>query len=202
MKNSEIISIGEIPINWSIYKNKYLFNKNKVIVGEKHLDYDLLSLTTKGIKQKDINSPIGKLPESFSTYQEVVIDDIVLCLFDIDVSAVFSGKSNFNGMISSAYSVYRCNDHIEPNFAAYWFNMIDSDRKYIAYSKSLRNTINADTFKEILTAVPLLPEQQAIADYLDKKYLKLIRLSLKLLFLLKTIKSTNNPSSQKQLRKG
>lgn len=170
MKRTNIFGVEYIPKEWKIYKNKYLFEKKKFIVGDEFISYDLLSLTTKGIKKKDIDDNSGKLPESFSTYQKVDKDDLVLCLFDIDVSAVFSGKSPFNGMISPSYSIYRCIDTIIiPEYAEYWFKMIGYDRKYLFYSKSLRNTINADVFKEIYTAVPPINQQKAIVRYINSK---------------------------------
>jgi len=47
--------------------------------------------------------------------------------------------------------------------------MIGYDRSYLLYSKSLRNTINDDNFREIPTVIPLLSEQKKIANYLDTK---------------------------------
>lgn len=37
----------------------------------------------------------GKTPLSYDTYQVVNTGDLVLCLFDLDVSAVFSGVSKY-----------------------------------------------------------------------------------------------------------
>lgn len=169
MKESGIEWIGTIPSEWLVTKNKRLFNKKKALVGTEFEKYQLLSLTTKGIKTKDINNPSGKLPESFSTYQEVERQNIVLCLFDLDVSAVFSGKSNFNGMISPAYSIYETNEFILPEYAELFFKLVGFKRNYIMYSKSLRRTINQEIFKEIETIVPSLGEQKKIVDFLENK---------------------------------
>ena len=173
MKESGVFGIGVIPENWKLYKNKYLFTKKKNIVGENFNEYKLLSLTTQGIKEKDINSPDGKLPKTFSTYQEVEVNDLILCLFDLDMSAVFSGKSNYDGMISPAYSIYECNKLINAEFAEFWFQMIGFDRKYLYYSKSLRNTINSENFNDIITILPPLNEQKKIINYLRKATLNI-----------------------------
>lgn len=169
MKDSGIDWIGEIPEEWKIVRNKYLFVLNKQVVEDSFADYQLLSLTTKGIKEKDIDNPNGKLPESFSTYQVVNRNDLILCLFDIDVSAVFSGISNYEGMITSAYKVVKCTEKIIPMFASYWFRFAGFDRIYKMYSKSLRYTINSDDFGFISTAVPPKHQQQKIATFLDQK---------------------------------
>lgn len=138
------------------------------MVNENWKNTQLLSLTKSGIIEKNINDGGGKQPESFGTYQYVEKDDIVLCLFDIDVSAVFSDRSKYDGMISPAYRVMKCTDAILPVYAKWWFDAVNIGRYYLIYTKSLRKTIDADGFGNILTVVPPLSEQQSIADYLDE----------------------------------
>lgn len=170
MKDSGIDWISEIPEDWDIYRNKIVFSCNKEIVGENSNNTQLLSLTTGGVKTKDIHSVGGKLPESFDTYQYVTIDDIVMCLFDLDMSAVFSGISNYNGMISPAYKVLKCNNnYIIPKYADYWFSFVFVDRKFTSYAKNLRYTLSYDEFGVLPIVLPSLPEQQKIADFLDEK---------------------------------
>ncbi len=168
MKDSGIEWVGLIPDDWKIAKNNRLFNISKQLVNENWKNTQLLSLTKGGIIEKNINDGGGKQPESFGTYQCVEKDDIVLCLFDIDVSAVFSDRSKYDGMISPAYRVMKCTDVILPVYAKWWFDAVNTGRYYLIYTKSLRKTIDTDGFGNILTVVPPLPEQQAITDYLDE----------------------------------
>lgn len=168
MKESGIEWVGLIPDDWKIAKNNRLFNISKQLVNENWKNTQLLSLTKSGIIEKNINDGGGKQPESFGTYQYVEKDDIVLCLFDIDVSAVFSDRSKYDGMISPAYRVMKCTDAILPVYAKWWFDAVNIGRYYLIYTKSLRKTIDADGFVNILTVVPPLSEQQSIADYLDE----------------------------------
>lgn len=168
MKESGIEWVGLIPDDWKIAKNNRLFNISKQLVNENWKNTQLLSLTKSGIIEKNINEGGGKQPESFGTYQYVEKDDIVLCLFDIDVSSVFSDRSKYDGMISPAYRVMKCTDAILPVYAKWWFDAVNIGRYYLIYTKSLRKTIDADGFGNILTVVPPLPEQQTIADYLDE----------------------------------
>ena len=169
MKDSGIEWIGEIPKEWRILKNKNCFTLRKEIVGNSFEGYDLLSLTKLGIKIKDKNDFKGKVPENYGTYQNVKKGELVLCLFDLDCSAVFSGLSKYNGIISPAYKVYNCKKNIFNNFAKYWFEYCFINRKYKIYSKSLRYVVNSDDFGGIEMAVPLMEEQEKIANYLDKK---------------------------------
>lgn len=168
MKESGIEWVGLIPNDWKIAKNNRLFNISKQLVNENWKNTQLLSLTKSGIIEKNINDGGGKQPESFGTYQYVEKDDIVLCLFDIDVSAVFSDRSKYDGMISPAYRVMKCTNAILPVYAKWWFDAVNIGRYYLIYTKSLRKTIDADGFGNILTVVPPLSEQKAIADYLDE----------------------------------
>lgn len=169
MKDSRIEWIGEVPNDWRIVRNKNAFVCNKELVGEKSELTQLLSLTTRGIKKKDINNAEGKLPESFDTYQFVKENDIVMCLFDLDCSAVFSGISPFDGMISPAYRVLSCKESMEPRYADYWFRYISDGRKFNHYAKNIRYTLSYEEFSALPLLLPEKSEQRSIADYLDRK---------------------------------
>lgn len=169
MKDSGIAWVGEIPQDWDIQKNKYIFKITKDIVLP-NKNYQLLSLTTNGIREKDENNVNGKVPENYDDYQIVRKKDLVMCLFDLDCSAVFAGLSKYEGMISPAYKVLKTNNSkANERYYAYWFNYVSSKRYYKQYSKSLRYTLNADEFSRLFSPVPPLDEQQRIADFLDKE---------------------------------
>ena len=169
MKDSRIEWIGEVPNDWRIVRNKNAFVCNKELVGEKSELTQLLSLTTRGIKKKDINNAEGKLPESFDTYQFVKENDIVMFLFDLDCSTVFSGISPFDGMISPAYRVLSCKESMEPRYADYWFRYISDGRKFNHYAKNIRYTLSYEEFSALPLLLPEKSEQRSIADYLDRK---------------------------------
>lgn len=169
MKDSGISWVGEIPLKWNVYRNKDGFINTKTIVGENSKNTPLLSLTTKGIKLKDIDNHEGKQPESFDTYQCVEINDLVMCLFDLDISAVFSGLSSYDGMISPAYKVLKCNKRVIAKYADYWFRYIFDGRKFNQYAKNIRYTLTYDVFSALPMLYPSVGEQKDIADYLDTK---------------------------------
>lgn len=169
MKDSGISWVGEIPKEWSVWRNKYIFKITKDIVLPSK-SYQLLSLTTTGIKEKDENDNGGKVPENYDGYQVVKENDLVMCLFDLDCSAVFSGLSPYNGMISPAYKVLKVKKRIaNEQYYRYWFNYVGSKRFYKQYSKSLRFTLNADEFNRLFSLLPPLAEQQRIAEFLDRE---------------------------------
>lgn len=168
MKDSGIEWIGEIPKEWTILRNKFVFSCKKQIVGANSENMQLLSLTTKGVKKKSITDTYGKVPESYDTYQEVNINDIIMCLFDLDCSAVFSGISEMNGMISPAYKILKCNNVIVPCFADYWFRFIFVGRKFKIYARNLRYTLTYDEFNELPILIPNINAQKNIILFLDR----------------------------------
>ena len=173
MKDSGVEWIGTVPKNWNIFRNKNAFDCSKDIVGEKSSVVQLLSLTTKGIKKKDITNTEGKLPETFDTYQMVRKNDLVMCLFDLDMSAVFSGISPYSGMISPAYRILTCTERIYPKYADYWFQYVSHGRKFNHYAKNIRYTLGIDEFFALPMLFPPVTEQRKIADYLDDKCSKI-----------------------------
>lgn len=169
MKDSGIEWIGDIPEEWRILRNKYNFNVHKNIVGAKFTQYQLLSLTKKGIKTIIDGEQKGKVPASLTTYQIVNKNDIVMCLFDLDCSAVFSGISKYDGIISPAYKCFECKNHLYPLYIDYYFMTVFVDRKYKRYAKNVRYSLSEDEFLDLPIIIPPLPDQQRIADFLDKK---------------------------------
>lgn len=170
MKNSGIEWIGEIPDNWEIIPNKYLFENHSVKVGATWDKYKLLSLTTMGVKEKDSSVAGGKVPDSYENYQTVIPGDMIFCLFDLDCSAVFSGLSSYYGMITSAYDVYGINKKLADNlYIDYLFQYVFSNRYYKIYSKNIRYTVTTEMFKSIRTPIPPLDTQRKIVTLLSKK---------------------------------
>ena len=173
LKDSGISFVGNIPDNWKVLKNKRCFELEKDIVGPKFEEYQLLSLTKRGVILKDINNTYGKTPESYETYQSVKRGQLIMCLFDLDISAVFSGITDYNGMISPAYKIYNCKNNIYNRYAGYWFDFCFDGRKYMSFSKSLRYVVNTDDFKDIEIIVPPLEQQYKIVQFLDKKIIEI-----------------------------
>lgn len=168
--NKELFFAPAIPTEWKIIPNKYLFVDHSEKVGKQFYKYQLLSLTKKGVVAKDINSNEGKLPASFEGYQKVSKGDMIFCLFDLDMSAVFSGLSDLEGMITSAYDVYAINNKLfDSSYCEFWFDYVFSGRYYENYSKNIRYTVGAEMFGQIKTPVPPLEEQRKIGSFLNKK---------------------------------
>ena len=175
-KDSNINWVGKIPQNWNVLRNKNTFTYGKDYVGGNSSSTQLLSLTTKGIRTIKQSETSGKVPESYDTYQIVRPNNLVMCLFDLDCSAVFAGISKFNGMISPAYKVLSCKSCMIPQYANYWFIYVFEGRKFMHYSKNIRYSLTYEEFSSLKIVVPPVVEQQRIADYLDRKCTEIDRL--------------------------
>lgn len=176
-KSTEIPWVSQVPSHWALIRNGNILILKHNVVGDRHTQFDLLSLTTGGIRIKNADDTRGKVPASFENYQEVLPGDMVFCLFDLDCSAVFSGKSEYHGMITSAYDVAMPNlKLVSSSYLDYWFCTVFSGRYYKIYSKSVRYTITWEIFKALKTPIPPRDEQDQIVRYLDWQVSKINRL--------------------------
>ena len=158
-KDSGVEEVNFIPKDWNTLRMKDAFNISKEIIGDKWTEAALLSLTTNGVKSITADEQVGKRPKTFATYQRVTKNDIVMCLFDLDASAVFSGLSGYDGMISPAYKILKTKEQVLPEFANYYFQYIFEGRKYKKYAKSIRYTLSGEEFLRLLIVLPPLHEQ-------------------------------------------
>lgn len=168
-KESGIDWLGEIPEHWVMRPNKYVFQLVKNQVGKRSIEYDLLSLTLRGVVKRDMENPEGKFPAEFDTYQEVRVNDFVFCLFDVEETPRTVGLSSFDGMITGAYTVMKPLKDIHAPFMYYYYLNADDKKQLKFLYRGLRNTIPKDSFSSLKSIIPPINEQEAIANYLNEK---------------------------------
>lgn len=166
-KDSGIAWIGEIPEHWKVIPHKRIMRKKKIIK-EFYAGENILSLTKKGVIIRDLEAG-GKMPTTFNGYQVLYPDNLLMCLFDIDVTPRCVGIIKDEGLSSPAYSQFILNELGYTPFFDYLLRYMDDEKCLLHLSKNLRNSLTEDDFGQIETIVPSFPEQQAIADYLDWK---------------------------------
>ena len=167
-KSSEVNWIGVIPSHWVLKKNKYVLNEKDEIVGEKWIDYTLLSLSKRGVIIRDIESGKGKFPESFDTYKIVNKNELIFCLYDIEETPRSVGLSDHKGMITGSYKIFS-SDKVNVKFIYYYYLCIDDVKGLKPYYTGLRNVVRPETFGGLKLYLPPLPEQEQIVKYLDEK---------------------------------
>lgn len=167
-KDSGISWIGEVPEHWDVVRNKNFIDEKDEVVGEKFRDYTLLSLTKGGVIARDVESGKGKFPKDFESYKIVQPGNVIFCLFDVDETPRTVGLSSLRGMITGAYDVFEP-ININARYYAYYFLAVDDRKALRPLYTGLRKVVKKDRFLACKIPVPPLPEQKAIAEYLDKK---------------------------------
>lgn len=165
MKDSGIEWIGQIPKDWDVVPHKRVMHKVKKIC-EQYSGEDIISLTMNGVIKRDLTAG-GKMPTSFDGYQYVKPNDLLLCLFDIDVTPRCVGVVKDYGVTSPAYSRFVIHDGYYNAYYDYLLRAIDDDKVFVHLSKNLRSSLTESDFGAIKTCVPSLAEQKRIVTFLD-----------------------------------
>lgn len=167
MKDSGIEWVGKIPNSWSVMANKYIMHKVKEICPV-YDGQDILSLTVNGVIVRDLDAG-GKMPTSFNGYQRLRKGNLLMCLFDIDVTPRCIGLIKNNGLSSPAYSQFTLHYNAVAEYYYYYYLMVDYTKELLHMAKNLRHSLTEDQLGAISVPVPPIGEQHKIAQYLDGK---------------------------------
>ena len=171
MKNSGIPWIGEIPEGWKVERLK----SQVVEINEKNsplkTDY-VLSLTIKdGVIPYEEKGDVGnKAKENHEEYKLAYPDTIVLNSMNILIGAV--GICKYYGCVSPVYYVFKAADSSDLRYLNYIMSSTPYQkylRKYANGILEIRLRVSSDDILKRHIPLPPLSEQQAIADFLDKK---------------------------------
>lgn len=172
MKDSGIDWVGKIPTNWKILANKYVMHKEKRIC-ETWGGQDVLSLTMNGVIIRDLANPSGKMPTTFDGYQFVHKGELLMCLFDIDVTPRCVGRVLNEGVTSPAYSCFVMHSNADLGYYYYYYLMMDNTKELLHLAKNLRHSFTENQLGQLKVPFPSLAEQSAIAAYLDDQCAKI-----------------------------
>ncbi len=173
MKDSGVQWIGNMPMSWNTVPNKYLMYKVKNICPVYNGE-DILSLTTNGVIIRDLNGG-GKMPTSFDGYQKVAPGNLLMCLFDIDVTPRCIGLVKNFGLTSPAYSQFVMRTGAYAPYYYYYYLMVDYTKELLHMAKNLRHSLTEDQLGAIKAPNPPYEEQVQIAEFLDKKCVEISR---------------------------
>lgn len=169
--NRDMITTGppwcrDVPSRWSLVRNKNLITRRSDLVGDGFRDYELLSLTKRGVINRDLSTGKGKMPASFEAYQVVEQGDIVMCLFDVDETPRTVGRARSTGMITGAYDRFVADDEITAEFLTWFYIAVDDVKGLRPLYRGLRKTVPVEAFLAAKVPLPPADEQAAIVKYL------------------------------------
>lgn len=165
--DSQIPYVGLIPSHWKTVQNKRVMHKEKRICTS-YAGQDIISLTMNGVIVRDLGAG-GKMPATFDGYQFVYPGELLMCLFDIDVTPRCVGKVYNEGLTSPAYSSFILHDNADLGFYYFYYLMLDHTKELLHLAKNLRHSLTEEQLGQIKVPLPPLLEQHAIAAFLDKK---------------------------------
>ncbi|MGB7650724.1 MAG: restriction endonuclease subunit S [Gallionella sp.] len=172
MKDSGVAWVGVIPHQWSVVRGKDMLLERTEL--SKYGDEELLSVSTyTGIKPRrdmiDADDSLSRA-DSLVGYKICYSGDIV-----INTMLAWNGSiglSNYAGIVSPAYAVYKLRKEFAPKFVEYLLRSEATLIKIRAESRGINDArlrLYPDSLFAIQFGAPSYLEQRAIADYLDQQ---------------------------------
>ena len=168
MKDSGIEWIGEIPAEWDVIRNVFLYKEKSRLPEENAVSLSLSQvdglIATDDMKERSLKT------STYDGWKQVRTNDLVLNRFKGHLGVLFA--ANIEGMVSFHYGVYEPLRQFDSKFFEYLYH---SDvYKAILGLKSngmtigLQNLSNQN-FYSVYSLYPPETEQQEIIQYLDDK---------------------------------
>ncbi len=164
-KDSGVEWIGQIPERWHLTRIAGLYNLRNTKVSDK--DFPALSVTNKGI-----------LPQLETAAKTNAGDNRKLvCIGDFAINSRSDrrgscGISPYNGSVSLINLVLTPRNKTIPKYFDWLFHTVQFADEFYRWGHGIVDDLWStgwEEMKKILVPLPPLPEQQAIADYLDDK---------------------------------
>lgn len=167
-KNSGVEWLGDVPEHWQVKPNKYVFKIQKRIAGT--LGFNVLSITQKGLKIKDIESNAGQMAQDYSKYQIVNIGDFAMNHMDLLTGWIDIAK--VKGVTSPDYRVFEVrNKKVNKEYFLHLFQLGYRNKILFAFGQGAaqmgRWRLQSETFNTLKMPFPSIEEQQKIVAFLD-----------------------------------
>ena len=160
--------IEDVPAHWEIRKLKHLFQEKK---HRQNLDLNCGSISFGEVVEKDDERvPLA----TKASYQEVSKGEFLVNPLNLnyDLKSLRIGLSDIDVVVSAGYLVLQAKDDTDKRYFKYLLHRYD-----VAYMKLLgsgvRQTISFNHIANSILVAPPLPEQRAIAAFLDDKCAKI-----------------------------
>jgi type I restriction enzyme S subunit len=169
MKDSGIPAIGQVPNHWEVRRNKWVYRE----VDERSTSgaEELLSVShITGVTPRSEKEVYMFLAESNEGYKVCRPNDLAINTMWAYMGAV--GVVPQHGIVSPSYNVYRLRKETEhlPQYLDYLYRTPPYISEINRYSKGIwksRLRLYPDSFFEMYTLTPPLPEQRQIVEHLS-----------------------------------
>lgn len=174
LKDSGIEWIGNLPKAWSIIKLNKLFSIKKEIANK--TGYDVLSVTQRGLKVKDITQNEGQMAADYSKYQIVKPNDFVMNHMDLLTGWVDLALQE--GVTSPDYRVFynKQEELVNNSYYLYVFQVCYLNKIFYGLGQGVSNIgrwrLQTDKFLNFYLPLPSIEEQKEIVKYLDSQIKK------------------------------
>ena len=167
-KKSGVEWLGDVPEHWQVKPNKYVFKIQKRIAGT--LGFNVLSITQKGLKIKDIESNAGQMAQDYSKYQIVNVGDFAMNHMDLLTGWVDIAK--VTGVTSPDYRVFEVrNKKVNKEYFLHLFQLGYRNKILFAFGQGAaqmgRWRLQSETFNSLKMPFPSIEEQEKIVSFLD-----------------------------------
>ena len=174
-KESGVQWIGEIPGHWKMLLNGILFVED--VRKPKAEDIPLSLSQVDGVIPTDEMKESSLKTSSYDNWKRVIVNDLVLNRFKAHLGVMFA--SNYIGMVSFHYGVFKAKRELIPKYYEYLYHTNVYRFIYADASKGmtvgLQNLSNS-SFYNVKAIYPPLEEQKEIVFYLDDKCEKIDKL--------------------------
>lgn len=168
MKNSGIEWIGEIPAEWDVIRNTFLYKEKSRLPEENAVSLSLSQvdglIATDDMKERSLKT------STYDGWKQVRTNDLVLNRFKGHLGVLFA--ANIEGMVSFHYGVYEPLRQFDSKFFEYLYHS-DAYKAILGLKSNgmtigLQNLSNQN-FYSVYSLYPPEEEQQEIIQYLDDK---------------------------------
>lgn len=168
MKNSGIEWIGDIPAEWDVIRNAFLYKEKSRLPEENAVSLSLSQvdglIATDDMKERSLKT------STYDGWKQVRTNDLVLNRFKGHLGVLFA--ANIEGMVSFHYGVYEPLRQFDSKFFEYLYHS-DAYKAILGLKSNgmtigLQNLSNQN-FYSVYSLYPPEEEQQEIIQYLDDK---------------------------------